>query len=665
MSKFAYILVIIIITFPYVMQSKNLYNNAYENKTQPFDVLSYDLLFDISSNDNFLQRQMKGINKINVKWDNRDTTNRFFFSLKDNLKIDSIYKNGHKIQFYKNDSEEPLEQYYYINKLDTLLESEFTIFYGGKMTSENENRNWGGVHYKLNILFNLGVTFFDPNVSAAHYWMPCYDHPLDKATFKAEYITPSNIVVASNGKLISEEIIDGKKHTIWQQTVPSATYLMNFAMSEFTTFSLNTPQIPITVYTFPSDSSRSTIVYSKVNEMLQYFSEKFSDYEFEKVGYVNTPIGSMEHQTMISLDRAVMISAAYTKDSVNATVAHELSHSWFGNMVSPKDFRDVWFNESFASHSEALWADYISKTYPWLDKSYNQAISKQWNDYIDNIVSSEGILPLYNFKNYQKDLTNKISYDLETINYPTTIYLKGSVIVNHLRNEIGHNKFDSIMKVILIKYKNSNISTQDLLNELNTHSGINLNTFFNEWVYQAGFPILSIDYSLDNNKLFLNINQVQDEKIYGKYSKVKVPVLIKTNSNEYIKYYNINGKHSSIIDSIDNDNTIISIEINNSHYEISPIKYSLKLVSVQDEQTDNKYFYTLRNFSDKIIIDLNNNFDISSKYELLNLAGVSIKSDNLTQNNQIILNKTSLASGVYFLIVYSLDKQLNTIKIII
>ena len=653
-------LVVIFSFFNQILLAENFHNNSFEYSEQPFDVISYKLLLDISQTNQILQKNLKGINRIEIFWKDKDSNNKFFFHLK-GLIVDSVFKNEQKIEFYDNITDEPLEQYYYIIKNDTAEKSNLTIYYSGQMISEGGSMNWGGVHYRSNILFNMGVSFNDPVVSAARYWMPCFDHPQDKALFEAEFITPIDQVVASNGLLIHEKIENNKKYTIWKQDIPSATYLMNFAISNFAKIDLKNNEVPAVIYSLKTDSLYSHWAYSNVEKMNKCYSDIYTPYPFEKIGYVNTPIGSMEHQTMISLARTEVLNAAAQKDSNNTTIAHELSHSWFGNMVSPKDFRDAWFNESFATHAEAVWANCVAVNTPWVKTSYNQVIGEYWNTYINNIVKSEGILPLYNFKKYQKNGDN-VSYKNNVVNYPTTIYYKGAAVVNHLRNLIGHQKFDDIIKHILTKYKNSNISTQDLLDEFNAQSDLDLTDFFKEWIYQPGFPILDIQYSTNNHKFELNVEQIQDEQIYGKYTSIKLPVLIKTSTNEYIKYFYFTGKKWSLVDSIPDNETILKIEINNDKYEISPIKYQLNLVSVDDYEIEN-YFKIFDN-NDEFIIDFNIS-NIILKYEIVNLLGNinNVSLENI--NNQIIIDKTSMTSGIYFLKAFTSKNKLIVIKIII
>lgn len=658
--KHSSIYVIIIILCYNLLNSANKYNNSYEYYLQPFDVISYSLKFDVSGANDIKNQNVLGVNKIHIKWNDIDSNNNFYFNLV-SLHIDSIFNYDKRIDYSENVSKEPLEQYYFIKKSDTLSESQLTIYYSGSMKSEGGSMDWGGVHYSSNILFNMGASFLDPNVSAARYWMPCYDHPQDKALFEAEFITPASITVASNGRLIEETVVESKKITKWKQIVPSATYLMNFAMSNFAKIEDSISAIPSIIYCYNIDSSQSKVAYSNIQEMAKYFSTQYSPYPFEKIGYVNTPIGSMEHQTMISFARGIAVNAGATKDSNNLTIVHELAHSWFGNMVTPKDFRDVWFNEALASHSEAVWANYMKNNYTWYSNSYNNVISQMWNSYLNDIASTESILPLYNFKNYNQ-LEDHISYNSKVYNYPTTIYYKGATIVNHLRNELGHNKFDNAIRLILEDFKNKNISTYELKNELEKYTNSNLDTFFNEWVYQKGFPILNINYYLDNNLFKLDIKQIQNESLYGKYSKVKIPVTIHTLANEYIKYYYIYNSEEIIIDSINSNEIISSIEINNNKHEISPIKYNLKLVSVDDNYL--QYMPKVYNNNNNITIDMGLECNIKV-LELVDLLGRTYKNDFLINHNLIFINKSSLLPGMYVLKITSNLNKLTTIKIII
>lgn len=643
MNNFSYIFYFIIfIGITNTIFSNNLHNNTYEYQIQPFDVISYDLKLEVF---NPSLKNIEASNKITVVWQKYEPSQKFYFHLK-NLEIDSITYNGENTDFNFNNTPSPLDEYYYIDRIDELDTAIITIYYHGTMIGEKDKPfNWGGVRYSSNTLFNLGVSMYDSFVSAARYWMPCFDHPQDKAKFKAMFITPIDFEVASNGLLIDSKIENNKKITLWEQKIDCATYLLNFAIAPYEVrISKYKNNLPIYTYNLYNDSLASNILFSKLQDMIECYENLYGAYPFEKVGFAITPDGSMEHQTMISIDKSVATVAKMKSDSINTTVAHELSHSWFGDLVTPKDFRDVWFNESFASHAEAEWLQYatnnkITKS----NTTYTQKINDDWNLYLKFGVDS--ILPLYNPKSYKKNNDGSIFIKDSIDNYPLTIYRKGSVIVQLLKYEVGDSNYYKTVKHILNKYKFSNISTQEIKNEFETISNKNLDKFFDEWIYQKGFPSLKITTHIRNNRILFQVEQTHDESKYGSFSKIYLPLTLNTNLSTKHIMYEVTSKNQEFEDYLDINEKINSFQFNSINYVISPIKFNT-VTSILDyyEQSD----YKIYDKQTEIEIEFFNN--PSNDFEIFNILGNQIsKNDFIILNNKVIIKKSALNNGAYFL----------------
>jgi hypothetical protein len=227
--------------------------------------------------------------------------------------------------------------------------------------------------------------------------------------------------------------------------------------------------------------------------MIEAFEQRFGKYPFEKAGYVNTPIGAMEHQTMISYPANLIRST----DSINMVAAHELAHQWFGNLVTCKDFRDAWLNESFATYCESLWLEYLFGFEKYLANQKAKA-----ERYLNSISKQEGVFPLYDFPRTPP-----------SSNYPETIYQKGAVVLGMLRYELGDSLFFGSLKHYLNKFAYSSANTEDLKNSIEEFTGIELDWFFNQWVYGKGWPVLQCedywDRSVDFWQLRLKCHQLQ------------------------------------------------------------------------------------------------------------------------------------------------------------
>lgn len=440
---------------------------------QDFDVLHYDATIEFSETQ---RRLIYANNLITIHWKNRSDQSRFYFHLR-SLSVDKVEYNGNMVDFTVMGDPTDDNYHYEItppkgDKKDTAF---VRIYYHGIMQNEGGMNPWGGVHDK-SAIFSLGVGFYCNYVSTTQHWLACYDHPSDKATFKFTFINPVSKFIVSNG-FVSKTKVDGKDAFVYYSDKPIATYLMTFADYNYIEHNIDY-KIPIKIYAAEKYSNSIQKVFGKLPKVVDAFEELFGKYPFELIGYVLTPLGSMESQMMINLDEKVFDNASKNNDSLNLTVAHELSHQWFGNSVSPYDFRDAYLNESWATYCESLLMEKV------FDKAaYYKEQEKKLNSYIKQIAPYEGYLPLYNF-----------SRKPPSSNYPTTIYYKGAVVMGMLRYLISQGNNDSrffdFVKDYLETYKYKNVTTIDFFNMvLKYHKDtLAVNRFFDSWIYRIGYP---------------------------------------------------------------------------------------------------------------------------------------------------------------------------------
>jgi aminopeptidase N len=359
----------------------------------------------------------------------------------------------------------------------------------------------------------MGVGFSNNYVSTTQHWMPCYDHPSDKATFTGRFRIPAGMMVASNG-LVAEKIPeeDGSVTWVWDHVHPAATYLLTFAVAPYVELNVGPVDLPMLLYTLPVDSAATRRSFALLPEMVNWFEESYGDYPFEKVGYVNTPQGAMEHQTMVSFPT----SLSRTGDSLNLVGAHELAHQWFGDLVSPVDFRHSWLNESFATFSEALWLERVGGGY----QAYLGGITGNLMSYLGSDVAREGVLPLYDFPRAAP-----------SSNYPATIYNKGAVVVGMLRYELGEVGFFAAMKRYLGNHAYGTASTDDLLELIEDMTGREFDWFFDQWVVRKGWPIFEVAGRPTEvpGQFSVTLRQVQPEE-FGLFTNVPLEIGFLTSS---------------------------------------------------------------------------------------------------------------------------------------
>ncbi|HET6510568.1 MAG TPA: M1 family aminopeptidase, partial [Candidatus Kapabacteria bacterium] len=313
-----------------------------------------------------------------------------------------------------------------------------------------------------------------PYISCTRHWLPSYDLPDDKAD-SARFIFVSkdpNDIIAASGRL--ERTFDtlGGKAYDWHMVNPIATYLMTFAQGPFMLMQIANPlSIPFESYAFAPDTARTRrLMERSVVKGLSFFDSLFKPYPFEKVGYVVAPIGSMEHQTMITLDRR-------TLDTNNTTAIHELAHMWWGDLVTCHTFADPWLNEGFATFSESLYLERFSGKQAYRKRQWEkiQSAKKNGSDY-----------PMYGAP-YHTEHTN---------NYPSAvIYDKGAAVIGMLRYHLGDAKFLSGLSTYLDRFAYKTATSFDLWQHFESVAGEDLDWFFQKWVFEKGYPKLEVTYA--------------------------------------------------------------------------------------------------------------------------------------------------------------------------
>ncbi|MBX3043601.1 MAG: T9SS type A sorting domain-containing protein [Candidatus Kapabacteria bacterium] len=534
-----------------------------EYREMPFVVLHYDVYLDLNR---YTSRQVEGVCTITVARNRTIEGDKFIFHL-ERLNINSITSNGIDLDFEANGQAGSRLFHYTVGYPDEVSDTvDFVIEYSGVMTAENAGTmSWGGVHYEEAVLYALGVGFRAPYVSTTRHWMPCFDHPQNKATYRGTFKVPDNFKVASNGYLAEVRDTDeGAKEFVWEHNYPAATYLLTFAAGPYVLIENNDYKVPIQIFSLPIDSTDSEFAYSEVTAMNDCYESLFGDYPFEKIGYTNVRKGAMEHQTMVSMPRSIIVRLSVNKDSNNEIAAHELSHMWFGNLVTPLDFRHAWMNESFATYCESLWLRCRNGQQAYLLNQKGKA-----DEYLKLISKEEGVFPLYDFPR-----------DLPSSNYPMTIYEKGAVILGMLDWQLEQEglKFEELITQYLQIFAYGNAQTNDVFRVIEYETDMNWDWFADQWIYRGGWPIFDIITFSDMPTIVsdeIEIRQVQEGELF-----INVPL-------EITYYLNDGSKLSEVVNISDpvtkhrilpeNPSLVDSIKINEGNivagiYELRDFK---------------------------------------------------------------------------------------------
>ncbi len=509
------------------------------------------------------------------------------------------------------------------------------------MTTEYNTRatKWGGVQSKSEVLYSMGVGFYNNYVSATQHWLPCYDHPSDKASCKFKFIVPAGKEVASNG-LLTEVIHpdNGTDIFVWEHNNDCATYNYTFAVSNFVPVNFGDEKLPIVVYCKPADTSGVQTTMKLVPRMVKTFEDRFGKYPFEKVGYVLTPSsgGSMEHETMICLYEYY----GKGKDTVNETAAHELSHMWFGDMVTPYDFRDAWLNESFASFCESIWYEGLFGFEEYLNHQDDMR-----GFYISNPsgAKSEGIFSIFDFPRI-----------FPSSNYPyATIYKKGGAVVGMLRYELGDSLFFVAINEYLSARKYANANTDTLKYYCEKVSGKDLDWFFDQWIYGKGWTQLQFTFeSREDGTAKLDLTQIQPDS-FGVYINVPVEIGFEKPDGEYeFRMFKLDEKQQSYEIDLGFDCKRLLINRGPNVRSLFEVK-SMNIVSVEQEIDEGKLRIFPNPTNENVMITFPSG-DGTVHIKVFDETGTVVFRDTLATkkaNNFYSLNTQDLSAGNYFVLI--------------
>ncbi|HEX2665741.1 MAG TPA: M1 family aminopeptidase [Candidatus Acidoferrum sp.] len=360
------------------------------------------------------------------------------------------------------------------------------------------------------------------------YYLPTYDYPNDRLTTETILTVPAAWRTVSNGKLISvSDAGKGLKTWEWRESVPSSTYLITVVAGEFDEVKDSWRGLPVTYYAPKGRGDRLSVNYSRTPAMIDLFSKKLGvDYPWEKYGQVMVDdfvAGGMENSsattnTSSSLNHPKIAAEMVTDE--DDLISHELGHQWFGDLVTCKDWGDIWLNEGFATFMENVWAE--------AHYGKDQADYELW----------EGGRAWFSEPNlFDKPI---VRYDFEdSSEFDSNAYTKGGWVLHMLRHQLGDDAFYGGLKHYLEVNRGKNVVTADLAKAIEESSHVNVDPFFSQWLYGAGAPKFDLGYSYDNDKHQVALTVKQTQKVEDHVGIFHFPVNVEITTASGPKLYPI------------------------------------------------------------------------------------------------------------------------------
>ena len=407
-------------------------------------------------------------------------------SLQLNITLDKTYKGGEKYTVYIEYTAKPDE----ITSTGSAAITEAKGLYFINPTGEDKN--------KPTQIWTQGET------EANSVWMPTIDKPNQKTTQEIYMTVPAKYVTLSNGLLKSQvKNTDGSRTDYWKMDLPHAPYLFFMGVGDFAIVKDKYKTKEVNYYVEKKYESVARKIFGNTPEMMTFFSTKLGiDFPWAKyaqmVGrdYVS---GAMENTTATLHQESAYQNARQLTDG-NAweeTIAHELFHQWFGDLVTAESWSNLTVNESFANYSEYLWLEY-----------------KQGKDAADGHHYQDMQGYLLQPGNDKKNLVRFTYADKEDM-FDGVSYNKGGRILNMLRNYVGDDAFFKSLNNYLTANKFKTGEADQLRLAFEEVTGQDLNWFWNQWYFGSGHPKLKIDYTYNDAagivKVFVEQTQKTDK----------------------------------------------------------------------------------------------------------------------------------------------------------
>ncbi len=374
--------------------------------------------------------------------------------------------------------------------------------------------NYGGIPADGLIIsknkFGNRVFFADHWPDRAHNYLPCIDHPYDKASVDFIITAPDKYKVVANGLLIEESLAGPNMNiTHWSELVPLPTKVMAFGVAAFSVGDAgNVKNIPVSSWVFPENSTEGFSDYSIAVKPLRYYIDLIGDYPFEKLANVQsgTIYGGLENAGCIFYSE----NSVTGKGRAEGLIAHEIAHQWFGNCVTEKDWQHIWLSEGFATYLTSMYFE-----------------SVQGKERLKSDMTSTRIRVLNYFEKTREPVIDTSNVNLMHL-LNANSYQKGGWVLHMLRHETGDSAFIEGLRLFYKRYYNSNALTEDFRQVMEEVSGRDLKIFFKQWLYTPGQPELRIWQEKGSRGIYNIFISQEQESLF----EFNLELLITTSSGE-------------------------------------------------------------------------------------------------------------------------------------
>lgn len=572
---------------------------------------------------------------ITTYFEAKSNTSEIIFDLASNMTVQDVLQRGNSLSFTQNTADElviTLPGVLNQGVLDSL-----TVSYSGTPISTGFESYSQTTHNGVPIVWTLSQPY------GAKAWWPCKQDLNDKIDSIDVYLTtprftPQNedYVAVSNGKELSQVVNGLHKTTRFKHRYPIPAYLIAIAI---TNYSIYTEEVPnngnpfdIVNYVYPESLGAAQAGTPITLDIMNFFIDKFEPYPYadEKYGHAQFGFnGGMEHTTI-----------SFMGNFSRELITHELAHQWFGNKVTCGSWQDIWLNEGFATYLYGL----------VIEEFDGNTAFNNWKQQRNNFITSQPNGSVYiqpqDTVNVARIFSSRLSYN------------KGAMVLHMLRKKMGDDNFYQGLRNYLTHpdLAFNYAKTSDFIPIMEAASGLDLTEFFNDWLFNQGYPSFNVIWSQPNsNQIRINLSQSTSHpsvdffetdvtlKLFGAQGEVQEIDLSHTEQNqefvESVNFVVVSVIFDPNVDLISRNN-LVTLSVENfdvaNNIEISPNPVTSHLTIIKPDFAE-IFGYSIYNSIGQKVIESNRFSDIINLENLV--TGFYIIQFQLV--NQVI-NKTLL-----------------------
>ena len=333
-----------------------------------------------------------------------------------------------------------------------------------------------------------------PNL--ARHWLPCVDHPYDKASVEFRVTAPEYYDVIATGKKVEESNLGGGfKLTRYVEPAPVATKVMTIGVTVFASLVISEVEdVEVSAWVYPENRFEGFTDFEESAKILSYFIDEIGPYSYAKLAnmQVKTAWGGLENAGTISYNEKLING----KGEIQGLMAHEIAHQWFGNSATENSWNHVWLSEGFATYFSIL---------------YQESVEGDEKRKIELIKDREEVIAYFQ-ENPSPIVDLTISDPKKVLNRNT--YQKGGWVLNMLRHSLGDEVFWRGIQTYYQTYMDGNAMSEDFQSVMEQASGEDLESFFKQWLYEKGYPELKWRWKYRNGTLKIDVDQKQKQHVF-------------------------------------------------------------------------------------------------------------------------------------------------------